>query len=223
VWTVRRSAVLVTAAVLCAVTACGDVGDAVGSGSGSVNVDTAMRDGGSGGDVGGGSGGGTVGSSEDFQWPVFGPGDPPNPPGWGIYNAFAHGDCGGMAAVRDEVGGDFFTALSALCAAVVHHQDDQWTVARAAFDRDSDPSFGIACLKPILLDTLRTALAWHARHPGDQPKVGFPTVDDRTPCGLEEPGSGSTDVTTTVTTDDTGTDTPTTDPSTDEPSADPSG
>lgn len=55
----------------------------------------------------------------------------------GIYNAFAHGDCAGMNAVQDETGPDFFTALSALCAAVVDHQADQWSVAQAAFDRDS--------------------------------------------------------------------------------------
>jgi hypothetical protein len=226
VWTQRKAAgwlaAIVTTAVLGVVAACGDGNDPVGSGSGAFNPaadNPAAEQGGGGTDNGSGSGGG--GSSDDFQWPVFGPGDSPDPPGWGLYVAFAHRDCAGVESVKDDAGQDFGAALAALCSAVVDGRDDQWDVAAAAFARDEDPDYPSPCLRPVLVDTLRTALAWHDAHPGQQPKVGFPTVSGETSCGeqdrLSRNATPPPDPTTTdPTTDESSTD----EPSTDEPSTD---
>lgn len=228
-WTQRKAAgwlaAIVTTALLCSVAACRDGNDPVGSGSGAFNpaaeqggggTDSGSGSDGSGGSDGGGSGGGGSdsgggGSSDDFQWPVFGPGDSPDPPGWGLYVAFAHRDCAGVESAKDDAGEDFGAALAALCSAVVDGRDDQWDVAAAAFARDEDPDYPSPCLQPILVGTLRTALAWHDAHPGQQPKVGFPTVSGETSCGEQDRLSRNA-----VPPPDTDT----TDPTTDEPSTD---
>lgn len=231
-WTMRlgASVVLLTAVVSCGVVACGDNGDTPGSDSLRFPDATAQDGGGqfgggpggggsgSGGSGSGGSGGGGSGSSDGFEWPVFGPGDPTTPqPDWTVYSALAHGDCAGVRNASgqidgDNLGRDFFTAVVSVCEATVEHRADQWAIAELAFARAGDPPVSQTCVTPLLVDTVRRALAWHAEHPDDNPVIRFRVAADETPCGDEQDHGG---------TGDSATDQPDTgSPSTDESSTD---
>jgi hypothetical protein len=94
-----------------------------------------------------------------------------------------------------------YNAAVAACLAAVDGERNQWDIAASAFEgRDEGPPIGPAqCVDDTIATMVATLLAWHDKHPGQQPKLTFPqTANGRTACSRDNNSVGNlTDTTTT--------------------------
>ena len=174
-----------------------------------------------------GSGSGS-GSSEtpdnELAWAPFGPDDPKFPtPGWDVYYYFLEHNCQSLqndVQTPDAGFGNLYRAAVAVCRAAVDGEQDQWSVASAAFaDRGAGAAIGPSgCVDETISAMIQTLLAWHDQHPGRQPSLTFPkTSDGRTACSRDNNSiagpvpDSTTDSTTTSSTESTTSSTTTTD------------
>jgi hypothetical protein len=146
-------------------------------------ANTSSRDGP---DPGGPGGSGSGSSDPGFAWVPFGPADPASPvPGdWPQYNMLAQRRCGDL--MQDENGptdDQLWRALNALCAAVVDGDEEQWRVARTAFDNAGAQHFANPCLENATRALLERALTWREANPHGRPEVRFPVAANETDCG----------------------------------------
>ena len=85
-----------------------------------------------------GSGSGSSGSPDNgLAWVPFGPDDPKFPtPGWDVYYYFLEHNCQSLqndVQTPDAGFGNLYRAAVAVCRAAVDGEQDQWSVASAAF------------------------------------------------------------------------------------------
>ena len=140
-----------------------------------------------------GSGSGSSGSPDTgLAWVPFGPDDPKFPtPGWDVYYYFLAHDCESLQSSVQTPGdgfGNLYKAAVAVCRAAVGDEESQWSVASEAFaDRGDGVVIGPAsCVDESIASMVSTLLAWHEKHPGQQPDLTFPqTADGRTACSRD--------------------------------------
>ena len=119
----------------------------------------------------------------------FGPSDPGDPPPNRWYGPLADHNCGRLTqALQDEPGGALWTAVAAVCAAVIDGDQRQWTVAvsqaAAAADSGDGDSGSTGCLADAARALLARALAWHQDHPHTRPHVTLPRAGQQTACAF---------------------------------------
>ena len=127
-----------------------------------------------------------------LAWVPFGPDDPKFPtPGWDVYYYFLAHDCESLQSSVQTPGdgfGNLYKAAVAVCRAAVGNEESQWSVASEAFaDRGDGVVIGPAsCVDESIASMVSTLLAWHEKHPGQQPDLTFPqTADGRTACSRD--------------------------------------
>src|SRR3954447_1423227 len=129
---------------------------------------------------------GSPAADAGFDWSRYGPADPGDPPPYRWYGSLERHDCKGLS---DSLQGDdtqpLWTALSAVCLAVVDGDDSQWPVASTAareFARTGPSDGANGCMGKQARALLQRALDWHSKHPRARPVVRFPEAGRRTAC-----------------------------------------